>query len=159
MNAADAARHADLQLDRFLPYRLSVLSNRISQDIARLYAARFDLTVTEWRLLAVLGRSPGLSASELAERTAMDKVAVSRAVTSLLASGRLRRRVHGGDRRRSILALSARGYQVYDQVVPLALDVERRLLAQFSAEERVALQVVLDRLEKAELSVSDDEGA
>ena len=55
-----------LDLEHFLPYRLSVLSNRISQDIARLYAERFDLGVTEWRLLAVLGRYPGLSASRLA---------------------------------------------------------------------------------------------
>ena len=44
--------HAVLELDRFLPYRLSVLSNRISQDIARVYGERFGLNVTEWRLLA-----------------------------------------------------------------------------------------------------------
>ena len=48
--------HAILELDRFLPYRLSVLSNRISQDIARLYVERFGLGITEWRVLAVLGR-------------------------------------------------------------------------------------------------------
>ena len=65
---------SSFDLDAFLPYRLSVLSNRISQDIARLYADRFDLGITEWRVLAVLGRYPGLSASELADRTAMDKV-------------------------------------------------------------------------------------
>src|SRR4249920_4186825 len=95
--------HAVLALDRFLPYRLSVLSNRISQDIAQLYAARFALSVTEWRVLAVLGRYPDLSANEVAERTAMDKVAVSRAVASLLHDGRLLRHVHGDDRRRSVL--------------------------------------------------------
>src|SRR5688572_28542008 len=113
--------HAHLELDRFLPYRLSVLSNRISQDIAALYAERFALTVTEWRVLAVLGRYPDLSASEVAERTAMDKVAVSRAVTALLASGRLKRRLHVHDRRRSVLELSAKGYRVYGEVAPLAL--------------------------------------
>ena len=57
-----------LDLEHFLPYRLSVLSNRISQDIARLYADRFQLNVTEWRLLAVLGRYPDLTATELVER-------------------------------------------------------------------------------------------
>ncbi|HEY0524553.1 MAG TPA: MarR family transcriptional regulator, partial [Stellaceae bacterium] len=44
-----------LELERFLPYRLSVVSNRISATIARLYARRFDLTIPEWRLMAVLG--------------------------------------------------------------------------------------------------------
>ena len=69
-----------LELEHFLPYRLSVLSNRISQAIARIYAERFDLSITEWRLMAVMGRYPDLTAAQLVERTAMDKVAVSRAV-------------------------------------------------------------------------------
>ena len=78
-----------LDLEHFLPYRLSVLSNRISQDMASLYAERFNLSITEWRIIAILGRYPDLSANEVAERTAMDKVAVSRAVASLLKQKRL----------------------------------------------------------------------
>jgi DNA-binding MarR family transcriptional regulator len=142
--------HALLELDRFLPYRLSVLSNRISQDIAALYGERFGLNVTEWRILAVLGRYPDLSATEVAERTAMDKVAVSRAVTSLLASGRLKRRLAGDDRRRSMLQLSAKGYRVYDEVAPLALAYERRLLDGLREDERAALDRLLSRMEESE---------
>lgn len=147
--------HAVLELDRFLPYRLSVLSNRISQDIARLYGERFALNVTEWRILAVLGRYPGLSAGEVAERTAMDKVAVSRAVTTLLASGRLKRRTHGQDRRRSVLALSAKGYRVYGEVAPLALAYEQRLLQGLQADELAALDRLLARMEERELATRD----
>ena len=144
--------HAVLELDRFLPYRLSVLSNRISQDIAALYGERFGLNVTEWRILAVLGRYPDLSATEVAERTAMDKVAVSRAVTSLLGSGRLKRRLHGDDRRRSVLQLSAKGCRVYDEVAPMALDYEQLLLAGFPDDERAALDRLLSRMEASELA-------
>jgi DNA-binding MarR family transcriptional regulator len=149
-SAVAAGAHAHLELDRFLPYRLSVLSNRISQDIAALYAERFALTVTEWRVLAVLGRYPDLSASEVAERTAMDKVAVSRAVSSLLASGRLKRQMHGHDRRRSVLELSAKGYRVYDEVAPLALAYEQRLLAGLQDDERAALDRLLAQMEERE---------
>lgn len=145
-----ATDHAVLELDRFLPYRLSVLSNRISQDIAALYGTRFGLTVTEWRILAVLGRYPDLSATEVAERTAMDKVAVSRAVTSLLADGRVKRQLHGEDRRRSVLELSAKGYMVYDEVAPLALAYERRLLEGLRDDERAALDRLLTRMEESE---------
>ena len=141
-----------LDLEHFLPYRLSVLSNRISQDIARLYAERFGLGVTEWRVLAVLGRYPGLSASELAERTAMDKVAVSRAVASLLADGRITRDTHDADRRRSVLELSDEGQRVYAEVAPAALAYERRLLANFAAEDRAALSRLIDLLGDAEQS-------
>ena len=146
--------HAVLELDRFLPYRLSVLSNRISQDIAQLYGERFGLNVTEWRILAVLGRYPDLSATEVAERTAMDKVAVSRAVTSLLASGRLKRRLHGDDRRRSVLELSAKGYRIYDEVAPLALRLEQELLSNLDADEQHWLERILGKLEAAEIAHS-----
>ncbi len=78
---------APLDLEEFLPYRLSVLSNTISSAIAGAYASRFGLTVPEWRIIAVFGRFPGLSAREVAEKTAMDKVAVSRAVSRLRAAG------------------------------------------------------------------------
>ena len=145
--------HARLELDRFLPYRLSVLSNAVSAAIAREYVARFDLGVTEWRVMAVLGLSPGLSASEVAERTAMDKVAVSRAVARLVAAGRVERALHGLDRRRSVLRLSPAGFAIYDQVVPIARGHERQLLAQLSAAEREALDRILDKLAHAELAL------
>ena len=140
--------HAELDLDHFLPYRLSVLSNRVSQGVARLYQARFGFGITEWRVIAVLGRYPELSANAVAERTAMDKVAVSRAVAHLLERGLLLREMHGDDRRRSVLTLSEAGYRIYDEIVPLALDRERRLLATLSAEERAQLEKLLDKLAK-----------
>jgi DNA-binding MarR family transcriptional regulator len=143
-----------LDLEHFLPYRLSVLSNRISQDIARLYADRFGLGITEWRVLAVLGRYPGLSASQLAERTAMDKVAVSRAVASLLAAGRVTRTTHGDDRRRSVLELSGEGQRVYAEVAPAAIAYERRLLACLCPEDQSALSRLLQQLADAEQKTS-----
>ena len=138
--------HEQLDLDRFLPYRLSVLSNRISQAIAKLYQARFGFGITEWRVIAVLGRFPELSANAVAERTAMDKVAVSRAVAHLLERGLLTREMHGDDRRRSVLTLSEAGYRIYDEIVPLALGRERELLAALTPEERVQLDRIIDKL-------------
>jgi DNA-binding MarR family transcriptional regulator len=142
---------AALELERFLPYRLSVLSNRISGAIAREYSQRFALGVTEWRVMAVLGRYPDLSAGEVAQRTAMDKVAVSRAVASLLDAGRIERDVHDGDRRRSVLRLSPAGHAIYDEVAPLALAFERNLLGDMAAAERALLFRLLDRLDELEL--------
>ncbi len=138
-----------LQLDRFLPYRLSVLTNIVSTAIAGAYRKRFGLTIPEWRVMAVLALTPNLSAAEVAERTAMDKVAVSRAVSSLLRARRLERRTATGDRRRSVLRLSKAGERVYAQVVPFALAYERELIRPLDAEERKvldrALRILLDR--------------
>lgn len=143
--------HARLDLDRFLPYRLSVLSNRLSSAIAREYSQRFDLGVTEWRVMAILGRTPELSANQVAQRAAMDKVAVSRAVARLLASGRIERDFDEDDRRRSVLRLSEAGYAIYDDIVPLALDFERQVLGELPAQERALLFRLLDRLDELEL--------
>src|SRR5262245_57639253 len=78
-----------LHLEHFVPYRLSVLTNIVSQSIADAYEREFGLTIPQWRVVAVLARYPDLSAIEVGERTAMDKVAVSRAVQGLLAQRRL----------------------------------------------------------------------
>jgi DNA-binding MarR family transcriptional regulator len=135
-----------LQLDRFLPYRLSVLSNLVSSAIAGSYSSRFGISIPEWRVMAVLAMQPELSAAQVAERTAMDKVAVSRAVSSLLEKGRLERSVSPGDRRRSILKLSAEGVRIYREVVPLALRYEQSLLDVLDTADRDALERILDTL-------------
>jgi len=135
-----------LVLESFLPYRLSVLSNRVSSTIAALYADRFSLTIPEWRVIAVLGRFPDLSAAELVQRTEMDKVAISRAVSRLLKTGRVRRQVFLGDRRRSLLELSKAGQKVYQQIVPLARSYEEELLSALSERQKSTLDSLLNAL-------------
>ena len=145
--ALASPEHAPLELERFLPYRLSILSNTISQAIADDYQRRFDLSVTEWRVMAVLARFDGLSAREVAERTAMDKVAVSRALARLVDAGRVDRAIHHGDRRRSVLNLSEAGWTIHDQVAPMARAREREVLAKLDAQERLWLERILDKLQ------------
>ena len=133
------ARQPKLHLERFLPYRLSVLSNTVSSAIAAAYFMNFGLSIPEWRVMAVLAANPGLSAAEVTARTAMDKVAVSRAVGSLLAAGRLQRTTAPADRRRTHLSLTRAGSRVYARVVPMALEYERDLVAPLSARDRATL--------------------
>jgi DNA-binding MarR family transcriptional regulator len=144
--APATAEHAPLQLEHFLPYRLSILSNTVSQAIADDYQRRYDISVTEWRVMAVLARFEGLSAREVAERTAMDKVAVSRALARLVSAGRVSRVTHDDDKRRSVLGLTEAGWLMHDEVAPMARARERELLARLDAEERAWLTRILDKL-------------
>lgn len=134
---------APLQLENFLPYRLSVLSNTISTAIAGAYQEQFGLSVPEWRVLCMLAAAPNLSAAEVAQRTAMDKVAVSRAVATLLKMQRLERRTSKSDRRKSVLRLSKAGEGVYARVAPFALAYEQDLIQPVEAADRAALDRVL----------------
>jgi len=135
-----------LVLEDFLPYRLSILSNRVSRAIAARYAKAFELSIPEWRIIAVLGRRPGLTAKEIAEATEMDKVAVSRAVAKLVESKRVAARADRDDARRQILSLTAQGESVHARIAPIALENEQRLLASLDARERAQLDALLDRL-------------
>jgi len=136
-----------LILEQFIPYRLSVLTNTVSRDVARMYDERFGLSIPEWRVMAVLGRYEPLSANEVAERTAMDKVRVSRAVSRLLRGRIIQRTTDRSDRRRSQLRLTGRGMIIYRQIVPLALGVEADLLSVLNMEERRLLGRVLAKLQ------------
>jgi len=147
---SSAARVSEqrLNLDRFLPYRLSVLSNRVSDAIARQYSRRFGLTIPEWRVMAVLGQGGDVSAREVAARTAMDKVRVSRAVTGLVAAKRVQRQIDEADGRVSRLSLTPRGRAIYDEIVPLALHLEELLLSSLSPDERGVLDRLMAKLDR-----------
>jgi DNA-binding MarR family transcriptional regulator len=136
----------ELILEEFLPYRLSVLSHTVSTTIASVYEKRFGVSIPEWRVIAILGRFPGLSAVDVAERTLMDKVAVSRAVTKLIKNGRIDRQFADADRRRSILNLSEEGRKVHDEIAPLALQFEHDLLDGVTDDDVATLNAVIDDL-------------
>ena len=135
-----------LILEDFLPYRLAILSHTVSTTIAHAYNKRFGLSIPEWRVIAILGRFPGLSAVEVAERTMLDKVAVSRAVTKLIKKGRIDREFADADRRRSILNLSEEGKKLHDEIAELALAFERDLLEGLSPDELEQLNSLMESL-------------
>ena len=141
-------RDATLRLEAYLPYRLSVASNRASRWVARSYEARFGLSIWQWRVVAVLGGAERLTAQDLAARTAMDKVTVSRAVNALIDRGLVIKSKHERDGRSALLALTDEGRSVYDEVAPIALKHEADLLEGFSESEIAQLTDILLRLEK-----------
>jgi DNA-binding MarR family transcriptional regulator len=156
----DANTSDGFALEAFLPYRLSLLSNTVSQGISSAYRKPFGLSVTEWRVVAVLGRYPGLTASEIMRRTAMDKVAVSRAVKRLQDRGLVERGQHRQDRRRLPLSLTGDGgVPLFRSVVPLALEYENKLLAALSAAERDWIHRLLEKLQAAADSLNSAGGS
>jgi DNA-binding MarR family transcriptional regulator len=135
-----------LNLQAFLPYRLSIASNAVSARIAREYQSRFGLKIPEWRLMAVLGEGKALTQRELVAATLMDKVTVNRAAKALAERALVERHAHGSDGRSHHLTLSAAGKALYEEIVPAALAMERKLLAALGDDERAALDAMLATL-------------
>lgn len=134
----------------FLPYQLSAAANLVSRELAQIYQEEFDLSVAEWRVIAVLGPDKRLSATDITDITIMDKVTVSRAVQRLLSFDRVAALPDEQDRRRQILALTDNGRDVFHTVVPLALGYEARLLKRITPKDRAVLAEILERLNHVE---------
>ncbi|KGF70457.1 hypothetical protein LL06_04925 [Hoeflea sp. BAL378] len=126
---------AILNLDDWVPYQFSYISNQASLYLEDLYSSRFGLSVTGWRVMANLAIHAPLSAKEVAAHTAMDQVQVTRAINHLHKIGMISRRTDTQDRRKVVLRLSQRGTEVYATIAPYAIEIERRLLAGLSAAE------------------------
>jgi DNA-binding MarR family transcriptional regulator len=134
------------RLADFLPYRMSVTSNAVSQRIAQEYRNRWGLSVPEWRVMAVLGDSGAHTQRELTTMTIMDKVAVNRACKVLENRGLAVRRPNAQDGRSHLLELTAEGKTMHGQIMPLAMEMERRLFATFTDEEIETFSSLLGRV-------------
>lgn len=136
-----------LKLDEFLPYRLSIASNRVSSVVATAYQSLFGLKIAEWRLIAVIAEGEGMTQQALGLATRMDKVTVSRAAIALVDRGLVLRQPNQQDQRSHLLSLTAAGQALYENVAPKALELEAKVFGGFSAKELAAFRTLLDRLE------------
>lgn len=136
------------RLSDFLPYLLSVTSNAVSGRIAQEYRTRFGLKVPEWRVMAVLGDAGSMTQRELTAFTLMDKVAVNRACKELEERGLAEREPNDRDGRSHLLELTVEGKRMHSEIMPLALEMERRLFANFSAEEMANFKSLLLRIKE-----------
>jgi DNA-binding MarR family transcriptional regulator len=134
------------RLEEFLPYRLSVASDGVSRMIARQHLGPSGLGMPEWRLLAVVGRHGVMSPTEAGDRTAMDKVKVSRAAASLVGRGLLRQTRDPEDGRGRLMRLTRKGTTVYAGIAPTGEQIEKALASCMSRTEWTALQKALSKL-------------
>jgi len=132
----------------FLPYQLSVTSNAVSGRISQEYRTRFGLKVPEWRVMAVLGDMGEMTQRELTAFTLMDKVAVNRACKELEERGLASRTPNSKDGRSHLLELTDEGHRMHGEIMPLALEMERRLFANFSKEEIGTFRSLLRRVKE-----------
>ena len=140
----------------FMPYRLSVTTNAVSDLIAGEYRARFGLKIPEWRVMAVLGDAGNQTQRDLVGATRMDKVAVNRACKALEERGLVTRSPNARDGRSHHLELTAAGRAMFEQIVPLALDMERRLFECLSAREAETLKAALAKLFERAATMAED---
>ncbi len=140
------AAEAPLVLAEFLPYRFSILGERLSRAFGARYGSAFGLGIPEWRVMAVLGERRQCSTRQVIEQTEMDRVKVSRAVTRLADMALVAQTTVPGDRRAHLLSLTRRGHGIYRDIVPIARSLQAEFVAVLDAQELLALDVILTKL-------------
>ena len=139
-------RQKKLTLSAFLPYQLSITSNAVSDLIARAYRGKFALKVPEWRVMALLGEAEVATQRQLVAATAMDKVTVNRACKALEERALVNRVPNTRDGRSHHLALTAAGRDLYEQIVPEAMQLEAELEKILGRGEAKMLEHMLAQL-------------
>lgn len=137
------------RLADFLPYLLSVTSNAVSDRIGEEYRVRFELKIPEWRVMAVLGDAGPLTQRDLVGATLMDKVAVNRACKALEDRDLAARRPNDRDGRSHHLELTDAGRAMHGRIILLAMEMDARIFAGLSPDERQQFRLLLGRIRQA----------
>ena len=134
------------KLENFIPYKLSVVANRVSQSIGRLFETQFNIQIPEWRILMALYAYGDMVFTEVVDRTSMDKARVSRAQRRLVDLGMIDSVGDPLDGRKVILRLTKPGAKICKEIVPKAAETEAWFLDTLDDEEQRQLDVILDKL-------------
>lgn len=145
-----------LNLQEFLPYRLSILSETVSQSLSQLYNERYGIAIPEWRVIAIVGQYDTLTAKQIGTCSRMHKTKVSRAVSTLKKRGLVERTPNDEDMREAFVSLSEAGRAIYAEITPAAAEFSDALLGALSVEERGHLEAILKRLNDHALKLAED---
>lgn len=144
---AKAKNISAFNIDESVTFRISRLFSEINTGVARQLNEQFHLLLREWRALALLARHEPMSASDLVERSPMDKASVSRAVARLTELGYIHIDPNPLDGRMQTLRLSRTGRAVYEKIAPLSVARQASLLGVLTTAERKEFFSMLDRIE------------
>ena len=139
-------RAAKFYLADFLPFKLAVVTEAFVRVFAEEYEAVCDLTIPEFRALAVVAEFGTLSPTAVGQHTAMDKVKVSRAAQSLVAKGLLRQDPDPSDGRGRLLRLTRKGTSTHARLVPLAAELEADVFGNLSPADIASLGRILAKI-------------
>lgn len=151
-----ASNQAALKLEEFLPYRLDVCAGLVTAALSRIYVDRYQIGVSEWRVLVTLGQYGMMTAKAIGKHSHMHKTKVSRAVAQLERRKLVTRRANRADLREAFLSLTPAGGDIYSELAPIALDFAGQLLGTVDAADRAALDRALTKLSERAAQLAPD---
>jgi len=141
-----AAQSARAEIRDLISFRIHAVANLLSRGAALTYRRQFDVSLMEWRTLALLGAHQPLSLNELARHAGLDKGQMSRVVAGLSRRALVLRGPDSADGRGVRLSLSRAGAKLYAGLIASANRRNDAFAAVLSVDERRLLDDMLARL-------------
>lgn len=139
----------EIDLDDYVIGNLSRIANKLARGASRIYRDRFDIGITDWRVLNALSYPKIESATQVCDLTGIDKAPVSRSLRALEAAGFVESRADPHDGRRTLLRLTGSGARLHQKILPVAFEREATLLSSLTEPERAVLKSLLLKLRAA----------
>jgi DNA-binding MarR family transcriptional regulator len=143
--------------ERFFPFYVSTIANKISRGGSRIYLRLFGVGSIEWRILYVLARLPGVTAQTICNRIELDKAAASRSIQVLERLGYVATAADPLDGRKRILFLTEAGVALHDRILPVAMQRQEDLLVGFTPAEREVFLQLLKRMHANDIGMERNE--
>ncbi|MFT5112653.1 MAG: DNA-binding MarR family transcriptional regulator [Parasphingorhabdus sp.] len=136
-------------LRQFLTFKFSRAQAKLNAQASHVLKGNCELSLVQWRILALLASSGPTSASQCSQLGAIDKGQFSRKVKSLIKDGLVKSTVSKTDARQQQLSASAKGNRLYHRILPIMQAQQTYLLSKLTAGEQDMLLTVLDKLDQA----------
>jgi DNA-binding MarR family transcriptional regulator len=132
-------------VDGYLAALLAQASHLISSEFHEVVRAH-GLSVSEWRVLASLAGGKPVSIGQLAQVAVMKQPTATRLLDRMAARGQLERLRHDGDRRVTLVRITATGSRTVSRLIALAREHEARVLEPFGLTRAEELKTTLRRI-------------
>lgn len=136
----------EITIRDLLSYKMNVVANAMSGGAAIRYRKQHNVSLGEWRALALIAASASLSLNALARAANLDKGQMSRVISMLVARGLVERQSGTQKGRMVKLELTPHGQEVYRGLIEAANDRNKAFLAALTPHENAALHSALDKL-------------
>ena len=135
-----------LLLRDYLPYQIGIVRGHISKVFEDTCLSHTKVSISGWRVLALLAVDKSMSGTDVVKRSGMRKMVVSRAVSKLVDAGLVKTSTSKLDGRRSCLNVTPKGRKVYKSIIPAAKRFEQKIAEGLDENDRKTLGDLLERV-------------
>lgn len=127
-------------------YQINNLANQINIRVDRMVKKLLQVSLTEWRVVAIVANENGTTQQRLMDVVALDRSVVSRALQGLKKNGFIEARTDKDDARLSRIYVTQKGAELYKNSEHLAIEGDENLLFGLNEKELETLFTLLEKV-------------